>query len=117
MEFTPESADILTSFPKAQDSYMTAWEVAKDFDNSKILKYLLEHIQETSKRGRFGLVVGGLKMEEGDKTCIQLEKLGYYTALTADTGVTGPDGSTQPRFCITVSWLHMPANKRDEYTV
>lgn len=117
MEFTPESADIFTSFPKAQDSYMAAWEAVKQFDNSSILEYLSKRIKEASEKGRFIVAVGGLQVAEAEKTGIQLEKLGYSTSATPDTGVMGSDGNTQPRCVLSVSWLHMPANKRDEYTV
>lgn len=109
--------NVLEKIPKAQEAYTSAWDVISGTDNTELLEHLATSIPKCVELGRFVAAVGGLDPRVAEKTGIQLEQLGYSTSVSADQPSRLPDGKLEPRCVLQISWIHMPANKRDSYTV
>lgn len=108
---------VLSTIPKAQEAFVASKSKLWEADTTELLERIASRIKDATERGRFLIGFGGVPFSEAEKVGIQLESLGYSTAVTADQPVQKEDGSLEPRCCVSISWIHMPTNKRDDYTV
>lgn len=111
---------VLTELPKAQEAFTqsTTSEAWLAVDTTDLLRACGESIRECIKRSGLACGIGrvpGLLLAE--KAALELESLGYSTSVTEDKPIQQEDGSLMPACKISISFIHMPANKRDAWTV
>lgn len=112
-----DNETVISLIPKAQEAFVASKSKAWEADTTELLEAIAAKIKKATEVGRFVVAFGCVPTNEAEKAAIQLEALGYSTSVTADQPAQKGDGALEARCILTISWLHMPANKRDDYTV